>query len=86
MKVLYVSSGDDYAALSFEEKEFDHKEIWEKARKCDNYLWIYEDEECCLEIQALEFGEVDSEFIEFVRNDVQDYDACKHADFYIVEE
>jgi len=86
MKVLYVSGGDDYAAWGFERKEFNYKEIWEKARKLKNNIWIYSDVEDAFEVQALEFGEVDKEFINFVQNKIQDYDDSKHTNFYIIKE
>jgi hypothetical protein len=44
------------------------------------------DMEIEFQLQALEFNDVDPKFIEFVQNELCDYDALKHSNFYIVRE
>lgn len=81
MKVLYVSSDDDYAALEFEDA-YRGTAISEiianpKAFESDDELWT---------LEVMEFEEVDPKFIEFVRNRIQDYDESKHHNFYLETE
>lgn len=80
-KILYVS-GDDYAALSFdrlvEAGELSAKALWESGSgEYDGDDWF--------EYKALEFGDVDPKFIEWIYS-IQDYDDSKHANFYVVDE
>lgn len=80
-KILYVH-GDDYAALSFdrlvEAGELTASSLW------DQGTGEYEAEDVWFMHQALEFGEVDPKFIEWILS-VQDYDDSKHAQFYVLE-
>ena len=87
MKLLFVT-GEDFSAVQFEEdyptekhwlalfNELHKKEI---SRRVD-------EEETYYEITAKEFGEVDPDFISFLRARILDYDQCKDTNFYIVEE
>ena len=90
MKVLFVTSGDDYAALSFEgSNKYKVEEMWQKAwDNNDKHYIIIEDkkENVFAEFFAYEFGEVDPEFIKFIENRGIDYDDAKHNNFYVVEE
>lgn len=86
MKVLYVSGGDDYMALTFEQdhvKDGDYKTWFDKTVENGGNMWIEDD---YIELTAHEFGEVDKKFIDFVRHEIQDYDDSKHSNFYVVEE
>lgn len=81
-KVLYVH-GDDYAALSFEG-------LVQAGKVTARDLWNsgggeYENGDDWFEYEALEFGNVDSKFIEWIQS-IQDYDDSKHAQFYVVED
>lgn len=80
-KILYITGGD-YSASDFEKLR--------DAGKLDpNHLWVvgegeYITEREYFEYKAYQFGAVDPNFIKFVK-DNQDYDASKHANFYVVE-
>jgi len=73
-KCLYVSGGD-FSALSFQE-EYSGTKVSDIIENLSDY----ESEEWDLEVY--EFGEVDPEFVEFVRDTVQDYDQKKDATFF----
>ncbi len=77
-RILFVS-GEDYSALSFE-----------KANPgvlvsdiIDN-IGDYESDEWELSIR--EFGEIDPEFVKFIKNNIQDYDMSKDVNFYLETE
>ncbi len=82
-KILYVS-GDDYAALTFDR-------LAENGLLSAGELWATgggeytDDDENYFEYKALEFGDVDPKFIEWVLS-IQDYDESKHSGFYVVED
>lgn len=86
-KILYVY-GDDYAALSFENLQADGKvsarELWDQSELRAGRSETYDMEDDYFEYKALEFGDIDPEFIEWVQS-AQDYDAAKNANFYVVE-
>lgn len=86
-KILRVSSDSDYAAVDYEYAEKDGKilpeELWEKSWEEQKTL-VYQDDDYLFEYRAHKFGDVDPEFIEFIRNEVQDYDDSKSKNFYIV--
>jgi hypothetical protein len=85
MKVLYVTSGDDFAALRFEEKygTKEYQGLWDKCQSKDDDTIIVEE---FIEITAMEFGEVDPEFLAFMWNNMIDYDYAKSTNFYIIDE
>lgn len=86
MKVLFVK-GDDYSALEFEESNYTVEEIAQLIEsKDEEKLENIREEFGYIEFQLFEFGEVDSKFIDFVRNKIQDYDISKAENFYEVEE
>ena len=37
-------------------------------------------------VKLLEFGEVDKEFIKFIRDEILDYSLSKQSNFYLLEE
>jgi hypothetical protein len=84
-KVLRVY-GDDYAAMIFEDEtsEAEKREVFDKVLATDNHQ--LSDEDSGTEFQAYEFGQVDEAFIEFVKNDIVDYDMSKHDNFYIIKD
>jgi len=87
MKVLLVN-GTDYSAVDFkdhcEEEEISYAEIWDKAN--EEEVWTFDDGTRYFEVQALEFGDVDPEFIQFLYDEIIDEDLAKHCDFFIIEE
>ena len=82
MRVLVVTSDGDYGALTFQQ-EFKGTTVIDIINNIDK---IREKDEEGLLFSVREFGEVDPNFIEFVRRDVQDYDHSKHENFYLETE
>jgi len=84
-KVLYAYGDDDYGALQFEQKykTEEHLALWEKINKSDEDYFEFSDG--CY-VEAMEFGEVDPEFISFVFDKMVDYDSSKHTNFIIVDD
>lgn len=86
-KILYVYGGD-YAALSFdnlvERGESTARGLWEAAALRGGML-EFDNGEDYFECEALEFGDIDPDFIKWVL-DNQDYDESKHSRLYVVEE
>lgn len=90
MKVLYVSSGSDYAACTFEDDKVfaDLPVLWERVMAKDGEIadFVLGDEDATeVDLEAYEFGEVDPNFIKFIRDTIQDYDDSKHSNFYIID-
>lgn len=86
MKVLLVNSGDDYAANSFENAHAGTK-VLDIIANPDLFLPGEEQDEYeYWEFEVKEIGEVSPEFIEFIRNDIQDHDGKKHTNFYLENE
>jgi hypothetical protein len=91
VKLLYVY-GEDYAATEFERvrdaKAVNPAELWQwhKASPDNHYLEHFDTDGTRLfEYRALEFSDVDPKFLEFVRDDLRDYDDTKHAGIYVIE-
>lgn len=85
MKVLIVTGepyGTDYAALSFEQK-YRGVAVEEVIDNLQNYQ-DDSNEEYYLEVK--EFGDIDMEFVNFLRTDLIDYDHQKHTAFYLETE
>jgi hypothetical protein len=77
--ILYVS-GSDYAATKFDN-------LYDNRTKASICKTMIAKGICSLErddftIDLMSYGEVDSSFISFVREHLQDYDDSKHRDFY----
>ena len=88
MKMIYVSGNDDFAALDFE-KHFNGKtvkEIIDSEFSNHTSSIEFETDEGNFEIELYNFGEVDPEFINFVNNQILDYDQSKHTNFYFEDE
>lgn len=76
-RVLFVKSNDgDYGALMFED-EYSGTSV---STIMDN-LSNYEGEDWIIEV--FEFGSIDRDFVKFIRDNIQDYDASKHENFYL---
>ena len=80
MKILYVHGDGDYAALHFEENHGGVK-VSEIIRNVEKY----KDADYILEVLTFA-GNVDANFVDFVRSTFQDYDASKHSTFYTEDE
>ena len=87
MKAILVSSGDDYAALQFEDAHGGTK-VQDIIDNPQNFAdpEAEEDEEPNWTIEVFEVGEVSKEFLEFVRFHIQDYDDSKSTNFWMEDE
>jgi hypothetical protein len=83
MKILYIS-GDEYSAMSVEQEIGIPKAI--ELATSNNGKYTYESDETFAELKILEFGEVDSEFVEFIVDNFIDYDRAKDTNFYLIEQ
>lgn len=83
MKIIYVLADNDFDALTFESKYGTNPDIklWNEIKETE--VLVVNDVD--LNVRALEFGDVDPNFIGFVRTMI-DYDASKDTNFYIVDE
>lgn len=86
MKILYVT-GNDYSASNVKEKMGIEKAV-KFAKDNGGSITVNNDE---LEIYdtdmtIFEFGEVDPRFVDFVLNELMDYDDSKHTNFYVIED
>ena len=88
-KVLEVFGDADYSVISFEDAvssgKVDKLELFEKALK-EGKSRTFEDDDTYFEYQAHEFGAIDPAFIEFIHNDIEDYDMAKHHTFFVLED
>ena len=88
MKIIYISGQSDFSAIDMEESG--ELKSLTKALVTANILTnglVNEIESYDGSIvKLLEFGEVDKEFIKFVRDEIVDYDLSKQSDFYLLEE
>ena len=80
---LYVS-GDEYASMFFKQN-FDEKIICKEM--IDNKInkKTIELDETTIEVEILKFGEVDSKFEYFIKNNLCDSDILKHKSIYKIE-
>lgn len=75
MRVLFVT-GEDFSAVEFE-NENKGKSVTEIIDNISDYesdMW---------ELSVYEFDSIDPKFIEFVRDNIQDYDQSKEQNFYV---
>lgn len=86
MKLIYIKGSEDYDASMFEEYCQADLETWNKIKNDGLLHYEQEGEVYDIECEALEFGEVDTQFIEFIKNTMIDYDMGKTQNFYVVEE
>lgn len=83
MKFIFITNDDeDYAAMEFG-TEFNldqYPKLWDELKAND----FIQGKERIYEGKALEFGEVDLKFIQFICDEFIDYDISKQTDFFIV--
>jgi hypothetical protein len=85
MQVIHVT-GDDYAALSWSQLSQEHQAMMIKQlRESDLKPQTIVVDGSDITIELRTFAEVDPEFIQFIRSNIQDYDLSKHRDFFEVE-
>ena len=86
--IIYISGQSDFSAIDMEESG--ELKSLTKALVTANILTnglVNEIESYDGSIvKLLEFGEIDKEFIKFVRDEIVDYDLAKQSDFYLLEE
>jgi MoaA/NifB/PqqE/SkfB family radical SAM enzyme len=77
-KVLFVT-GEDYSALSFERENAGSlvSDIIDNIQDYESDEW---------ELSVHEFGEIDPNFVKFIKNKIQDYDMSKDTNFYLETE
>lgn len=79
---LYVT-GDDYAALEFE-NNYDAQTVYEDMMENKENHIILDDEFYC-EVRIKEFDYVSDDLLGFVKSELCDYDDLKHANIYEVQ-
>jgi hypothetical protein len=88
MKIIFVYGEEDYDAMLFENNFKADLKTWKQIK--ENSVVIFfdskEKEKIIINCKALEFGEVDEKFIDFVQGELIDYDEAKTTNFYIVKE
>lgn len=90
-KVLLVGSGyKECGVLSFEKYNKTNSltlNDWvKKLKETPNKQIIVDDEDYYFTVELFEFGFVDTKFVDFVNNEIKDYDFSKHIDFFVVKE
>jgi hypothetical protein len=83
MKIAFVTSENDYGALNFE--EWGGVEKLKSLKKKKDFSHSVKGEEL-FSVQFMEFGSVDPKFVEFIKDQIMDYDESKDVNFYIIEE
>jgi hypothetical protein len=81
---LYVH-GEDYSAMDFT-RNYVAQEVYEDMMKCNEITRTIDTDETYMEIDILEFDEVDPKFVTFMKNRICDYDHLKAKDIYAVNE
>lgn len=87
MKIIYVHGDEDYGANYFEEEYGLSSECLARAAadiEAQGGKMVVEDDEGSYIAEIKEFGDIDPDFIEFVKGEIQDYDNSKHVNFYPV--
>lgn len=79
---LYVK-GDDYAAREFE-RNFKREEVYKEMVAEGVTEKTYEGDDYYIEVEIEEFGAVDPKFIEFLQENLLDYDRMKGENIYLV--
>lgn len=82
-KHLYVLiSGGDYSAMNYEQLDKATKEEFDKT-VLEQGRAVYDDEDYIyIEGKLCEFGDVDPSFVQFVQDELLDYDHMKDTNFY----
>lgn len=88
MKIIYINGQCDFSVIDMEESG--ELKSLTKALVVANVLTngvVNEIESSDKSIvKLLEFGEVDKEFIKFIRDEILDYSLSKQSNFYLLEE
>lgn len=82
MRAILIGGDGDYAASEFE-NEHGGTPVIDVINNLENFQ---PEEEDLWTIEVIEVGEVDPRFVEFIRNNIEDYDYSKHVTFYLENE
>lgn len=82
MKIVYVNGYCDFSAIDMEESG-ELKQLVNQMIK-DGITSIESEDESTVSI--IEVGEVDERFIDFVRDNIVDYDLAKMSEFYLLDD
>lgn len=89
-KILEIYGDADYSVLSYEDALQDNKvnniDLWNKSNQDHNKSQVFEEGDTYFEYKAYSFKDIDPLFINFVKNEICDYDYLKHHSFIVVEE
>lgn len=87
MRVLFIEGDGDYDAMAFE-RHFENLEAIAEEVAVRGGKVYYEDAggEFEVTVSVLEFGDVDSAFIDFMLDNFVDYDTTKARNFHILRE
>lgn len=80
MKILLIDGGNDYAASIFERK-MTVKEAYERLSNGQEL----DPKNKEFKGTILEFEDVDPKFVEFIKNNFQNFEDIEHENFYIIE-
>lgn len=81
MKVIYFVGYGDYDAIEFEKEGIDLGKLFDSIKNGKSYI---DGNGFEADLYAYEFGEVDENFVKFIRSEIQS--SKKQINFYIVEE
>lgn len=79
-RVFLLVTGDEYSAMTFSQ-EYNAQEFYESMVADGETERELEDGT----VEIKEFGAVDDEFIQFIRDEIMDYDQSKDTDFFEVK-
>lgn len=92
MKFIRVSSDDYYGAEVFAQSSYNTKEgikkLWEDAYISPTNLIVADvrRDPVKVQVEALSFKEVDPDFVDYIKDEMFDYDLMKADNIYAVEE
>lgn len=81
MRILFVYGNGDYSALDYERDIGQEKALKLIGGELNKEVEIGPDTRAKL----IDVGEVSAEFIQFIRDEIQNYDQAKARNFYIIE-
>ena len=83
-RVFLYATGSDFSAMDFEKYD-QAQEIYEEMIQADVNEKVFESDDYYFEVKILEFGVIDDKFIDFIRDEIMDYDQAKASDFFEVK-
>lgn len=85
MKAVFIYGDYDYSASMFENLGLDKQELFDQAVQ-NNGEFLYNNGDIEFYVRALEFGDVDKNFLSFLEIEMFDEDHLKHRNYYIIED